>query len=75
MSKTTKTPLRNHQHPPRLHVRHLDDALENPGVGHTLLCTLLLELGIDIFYMMGCVMVDFDGVLGDCGLVAGAGWL
>ena len=33
MSKTTKTPLRNHQRPLRLQGWHLDDALENPGVG------------------------------------------
>ena len=33
MSKTTKTFLRNTQWPPRLQVSHLEDALENPGVG------------------------------------------
>ena len=33
MSKTTKTPLRNHQRPFRLHGWHFDDVLENPGVG------------------------------------------
>ena len=32
-SKNTKTPLRNHKRPHRLHGWHLDDALENPGVG------------------------------------------
>ena len=32
MSKTTKTHLRNHQCPLRLHKWHMDDALENPGV-------------------------------------------
>ena len=33
ISKTTNTPLRNLQRPHRLQRWHLDDALENPGVG------------------------------------------
>ena len=33
MSNVIKIPHRNHQHPLRLHGWHLDDALENQGVG------------------------------------------
>ena len=44
MLKTTKIPLRNLQHPLRLQGWHLDDALEDPGIGQLfwkLICSLL----------------------------------
>ena len=50
MSKTTKTPLRNPQRPLRLQGWHLDDALENPGVGQ-------LSMKVEIWKLI-CSFID-----------------